>query len=185
MKRILLATVLLALAVTVYGQKVIGGNLEAIKDVQQIQVSFDYKDALIQGMIYEDFMAKEQREFSNSDYYDFDEEWQKSLAAEHISRFVAAYNKVAAKKNLPILVSKEVPTKLGVKFASLERDGAAVADYQFMDSEGKKVAVIRWASPKGGIFGTFLNLLGDASEENGESFAKFLNKNINKGIFSF
>ena len=49
MKRILLATVLLALAVTVYGQKVIGGNLEAIKDVQQIQVSFDYKDALIQG----------------------------------------------------------------------------------------------------------------------------------------
>ena len=58
MKRILLATVLLALAVTVYGQKVIGGNLEAIKDVQQIQVSFDYKDALIQGMIYEDLWQR-------------------------------------------------------------------------------------------------------------------------------
>ncbi len=185
MKRILLALAFVALAASVHGQQLIGGTLDSIKDVQQIQVSFDYKDALIQGMIFEDFMAKEQREFSNSDYFDFEEEWQKSLTAEHISRFVAAYNKIASKKGLPILVSKEMPTRLVVKFASLERDGTAVADYQFMNSEGKKVAVIRWASPRGGIFGTFLNLLGDASEENGENFAKFINKNINKGFFSF
>jgi hypothetical protein len=185
MRRILLAVVLLVCVASLRAQSVIGGNLEAIKDVQQIQVSFDYQDALIQGMIFEDFMAKEQREFSNSDYYDFEEEWTKSLAAEHITRFVTAYNKVATKKKLPVLVSKDVPTKLVVKFAVLERNGEAQADYQFMDSEGHKVAVVRWASPKGGVFGTFLNLLGDASEENGENFAKFLNKNINKSLFSF
>ena len=185
MRRILLAVVLLVCVASLRAQSVIGGNLEAIKDVQQIQVSFDYQDALIQGMIFEDFMAKEQREFSNSDYYDFEEEWTKSLAAEHITRFVTAYNKVATKKKLPILVSKDVPMKLVVKFAVLERNGEAQADYQFMDSEGHKVAVVRWASPKGGVFGTFLNLLGDASEENGENFAKFLNKNINKSLFSF
>lgn len=185
MRKILLAVVLLVCVVSLRAQSVIGGNLEAIKEVQQIQVSFDYQDALIQGMIFEDFMAKEQREFSNSDYYDFEEEWTKSLAAEHITRFVTAYNKVATKKKLPILVSKDVPMKLVVKFAVLERNGEAQADYQFMDSEGHKVAVVRWASPKGGVFGTFLNLLGDASEENGENFAKFLNKNINKSLFSF
>ena len=59
-------------------------------------------------------------------------------------------------------------------YSRLDRNGQASAEYTFTDKGGRKIAVVQWDSPKGGTFGTFKNLIGDAGEKNGKDFAKFL-----------
>lgn len=163
-------------------QELISGSIDAFKGKDDIQVVFNYDKAIVQGLLFEDFMAKEQREFSNPNFANFQEEWDKSLAPEHLQRFIAGYNKQNLGMEFANFSYKEKPTKLTVYYFSLERTGKAVADYILTDANGNRLAVIRWESPRGGLFGTFLNLLGDAGEKNGKKFYRFLNPNQSRGF---
>jgi len=174
MKKVILLALAFTATLCANAQRLIDGSLKNLTQIKAIQVVFEYKNAVVQGLPYAEFMEKEQREFSNRNYKDFKDEWNRSLAPELLYRFIEGYNKIANRKNLPVFTSKKADYKLTVDYNRLDRNGQASAEYIFTDKGGRKIAVVQWDSPKGGTFGTFKNLIGDAGEKNGKDFAKFL-----------
>lgn len=168
---------LIALFITfmnTYAQKLVSGNFAAIYSEKQIQVKFDYKDALIKELPLEDFLEAEQSEFSNKEFADFNEEWE-DMKKHHLTSFINSWNKKAKDKDLPRLVRDESPILLTVVFGRLDRDGEGYGTYVFSDTQtGKELAQISFKCDGGGIFGSMKNLIGEASEDNAEKFCKFV-----------
>lgn len=182
MKKMLILGCGLFASLAMNAQELISGSIDAFRRKGDIQVVFNYDKAIVQGLLFEDFMAKEEREFSNSNFANFQEEWDKSLAPEHLQRFIAGFNQQNLGMEFANFSYKEAPVKLTVYYFTLERNGKAVADYILTDARGKRLAVIRWESPRGGFFGTFLHLLGKSGEKNGKKFYRFLDPNKSQGF---
>lgn len=158
----------------VHAQKLVSGNFAAIYSEKQIQVKFDYNDALIKKLPLEDFLEAEQSEFSNKEFADFNEEWE-DMKKHHLTSFIASWNKKAKDKNLPRLTGDDSPILLTVVFGRLDRDGEGNGTYVFSDSRsGKELARISFKCDGGGIFGSMKNLIGEASTDNAEKFQKFV-----------
>ena len=100
MKKVILLALAFTATLCANAQRLIDGSLKNLTQIKAIQVVFEYKNAVVQGLPYAEFMEKEQREFSNRNYKDFKDEWNRSLAPELLYRFIEGYNKIANRKNL-------------------------------------------------------------------------------------
>ena len=127
MKKVILLALAFTATLCANAQRLIDGSLKNLTQIKAIQVVFEYKNAVVQGLPYAEFMEKEQREFSNRNYKDFKDEWNRSLAPELLYRFIEGYNKIADRKKLPVFTSKKADYKLTVDYNRLDRNGQASA----------------------------------------------------------
>lgn len=155
-------------------QKITEGSLFPIYGQEVINCAFEFTDSEIGGMPFDEFV--EWKMGDGRQNRDFDEELDNEIVHCQMIFMEHANEKLKGTRLAKRLSAKYTLT---VKLATMDMYGRDnTCDYIFTETEsGKKIAVIRMDA-HGGRFGSFTNLMGDAFEEAGENFGKFLNKQL-------
>lgn len=135
-------------------------NFGPIYNSNVFNIVVDFSETIVMGMTLQQFVdlkrrdPKKIKEFGNNFFTDINSE---------IERFIKALND-EAKLNISYFPS--APVTLLVKVRTIDEPGREnVSDYVFIDTNtGQVISGIRLKS-KGGRFGSWTNLLGDAFEE--------------------
>lgn len=149
-------------------------NMERIADNKYYNVVFDFSEAMVMGMNILNFAESKRPANERVFGYDFINRF-----SSETNRFVEQLNK---SKEQQFSYNPQAPITLVVKVREIDEPGRVnTSDYVFVDTQtGESLAGIRLIS-KGGRFGSFQNLMGDAFEEGAApKFMKQLKSSIKK-----
>lgn len=174
MRNIFIVLALLFSSITLSAQKIVEGNLDFLNQSNQISVHFNLTEAIYAGMSFEEF-AKYKDEGGKWDFQSDIEEVRK----EQLMNFLQC-----AEKKLPnytFNAKGEGNIKLEVKLVKVDKPGREmVLNYIFSTIRTEKVLAVIEQKGKGGHWGTFCNLLGDAYKETTPCFLSFLKKELKR-----
>lgn len=135
-------------------------NFDRIFYATNFNIVFDFSETTVMGMSLPKFIEikrrnpKKSQEFGNEFFVKMDSE---------MDRFTKTLND---ETNVSFSFYPQAPITLVVKVRSIDEPGREnVTDYIFIDTETKKVITGMRLKTKGGRFGSWANLLGDALEE--------------------
>lgn len=158
-----------------FAQKLIEGSLAPLKGQTVIDCTTDFDHADIGGLPLDEFI-----EYKADDALDrgFEREYQQA-ERECWMKFVDEANK---RMKLTRLARKQdAPFLMTIKLITMDKDGRNnVCHYIFTDKNTDQVVAIVEAQNKGGRFGTFTNLMGDAFEYAGSSFGPWFSRQLRK-----
>lgn len=160
-KFLLIALQFVLLSTSAFAQKQWSEPIAKIKGENRINITVDYSKALMKGQPSETFIASEK---------DWDEGVQ-----EIYGRMLDAYNKVAIVGGKSRIAAGNFPdAKFSFKVVptSIADNGNTIADVSLIDNTSGETLYTEYnAYAKGGKFGTFINLTGDAMENMGKYLA--------------
>lgn len=165
-----------------------------------ISVSFDYSDAELKGIAYGTFC----KAYKNFPTEKDDAECRYiEMINDHIRTFSKTFGKESfqfgrgkgAKKRTDLSLYNRMSgivflaedaadncaLHMVVKPLTVTENGDVVADIIIKDGGDKPLAFLSRVSGKGGIYGSFVNLLGDGYENVAKTVAEYLVRAVNKG----
>jgi len=170
MKKYLLLALLLVATGGLMAQERISGDITPLLKAKSVRVEFDFSKAMFNGLTMQQFVDRDYVD----DYGKAD--WKRSImdpACDTKMRFITKYNKVTKGAAVPYAVAENhAGAVMLFKFGHIKRNGTFDAIVEVM-MNGKQIATYKMEA-KGGKFGSFTNLLGDACERAGGKMGKLL-----------
>lgn len=177
MKQFMLLVVsLVVCGASMSAQKLTEGSFEPLVGQEVINCVFDFMHTEAAGMPLQEFIEWKTADDKNGE--DFAPKFQKAQTSCQMSFMEKANDKL---KGVRLAKSPEAEYTLTVKMISIDKPGREnVCDYTFTNTKtGETVAVVRMEG-KGGHWGSFTNLMGDAFKDGGEKFGSYLNNQLKK-----
>lgn len=175
MLKIFLSFAVFAFCQTASAEKLIQGSLAPLKGQTVIDCTTDFDEAEIGGLPLEEFI-----EYKSGDALDrgFEKEYHQA-ERDCWMKFVAEAND--RMKNVRFARKADAPYQMTIKLITMDKDGRDnVCHYIFTEkSTGEIIAVVEGKN-KGGRFGSFTNLMGDAFEFAGSSFGPWFSRQLRK-----
>lgn len=163
MKKIIICSLMLMLTSSLFSQKLVKGSFSVLSNESVVKIELDYSDALINGVLFEDFVALE-------------ENWETGYK-EILMKFVQEAN---GSGNLKYSTKAETNYKLVIKVKNCDRDGETDGSLLLLNKDNEIVAVAEKLNANGGSFGSQMNLMGDAAERLGKKVSNFIKKQTKK-----
>lgn len=164
---------LISLPLSTSAQKLVEGSLLPLKGQTVIDCATDFDSAEIGGLPLDEFM-----EYQADDSMDrgFEREYHQA-ERECWMKFVEEANK--RMKLVRFAKKKDAPFLMTIKLITMDKDGRNnVCHYIFSEKQTGNVIAIVEAKNKGGRFGSFTNLMGDAFEYAGCSFGPWFSRQL-------
>jgi len=164
MKKYLLLSILACLSLSIFAQNTPENSwkdLSFLDGQSQINFTVDFSRAIILDMDVEEFIAQEP-------------DWDEGLA-EMRAKFIQAFNE---KSPVKAVTGEDTDYMLVILPLKVTEKGSHVQGFfRIADQSGKEVFTHRFDN-EAGIFGSALNLMGDAFEDLGEELGKAFKKNV-------
>lgn len=173
--KIILVVTLTWISTATSAQKLIEGSFYPLKGQTVIDCTTDFDNAEIGGLPLDEFM-----EYKADDSMDrgFEREYHQA-ERECWMKFVDEANK--RMKNVRLAKKKDAPFLMTIKLITMDKDGRNnVCHYIFTEKLTGNIIAIVEAKNKGGRFGSFTNLMGDAFEYAGSSFGPWFSRQLRK-----
>ena len=172
MRKFVLSLIVASMALSMSAVDFRTGSFYDAAFISRVGIVFDYSDVVIDGMPLEEFRKAGRVDEDFAEWDEFDTFIRR--------RFIAGLN------------GRRMPNDLIFRLGPIEGEYWIKVSPLLMDSEGNYKVLLSFIAPDGtvkgtayesgdgGFFGSFSNLQGDAFEELGEHFAKFLSKQIRR-----
>lgn len=172
MKKFVLSLIVASMALSMSAVDLKTGSFYDAAFISRVGIVFDYSDTVIDGMSIEEFRKSGRVDEDYAEWDEFDTFIRR--------RFMAGLN------------DRKMPNDLIFRLGPIDGEYQIKVSPLLMDSDGNYNVLLSFIAPDGtvkgtayesgdgGIFGSFSNLQGDAFEELGEHFARFLYKQIRR-----
>lgn len=164
MKKYFLLSILACLSLSIFAQNTPENSwkdLSFLDGQSQINFTVDFSRAIILDLDVEEFIAQEP-------------DWDEGLA-EMRAKFIQSFNE---KSPVKAVTGEDTDYMLVVLPLSVTEKGSHIKGFlRIADKSGKEVFTHRFDN-EAGIFGSALNLMGDAFEDLGEELGKTFKKNV-------
>ena len=164
MKTVLINAIIILCVVSTHAQKITKGSFNVLANEKTVIVKIDYTESEIDKVPFEAFLESV-------------EDWDKGYH-EIILKFVKAANQTGS--GIIYSAKKTDNYQLVFKAKKVTRYGHTTGSLFLLDKEDNVIGVAEKFEVEGGLYGSQMNLMGDASERLGKVVARFIKKAINR-----